>query len=419
MEIQKANKKKEMWVGLLKKLLSVLPGGFLIFGVVSFLRWGEQLSWYPTTLQVFPYGILLIGGFLGWYYRSTMLMFGILILALSDRALFYFCPNGPDAGGAGFVVFHLVAFLLPLNLVAISFVKEAGFLTKWSLVRLGLILLQAVMVFLFAMAGITDKISIIAARWPGIYLPEGLVIVHAAAAAFFIAGCVLLISILLQPGPGKVVFLWAEATVFFAFNAEPPGERMTAYFYAAVAVLTIGVVEEHFASATEDNVSGLPARRAMLNALSKLKSSYAVAVVNIDHFKKVNDDEGYDAGNQILPVLALKIKAMMNEGDAYSMGGGEFAVLFPGKSALEALHYVENFRKSVEENPFIVRDRTPRKKKREPGPPSSRTQKRVTITVSAGLAEPDDQNKDAHQVLDAAVKALRSAKKSGRNQVSL
>ena len=419
MEVQKSNKIKDQWVGFLKQILSVLPGGFLIFLVVSFLRWGEQLSWYPTALQAFPYGLLLIGGYLGWRYRSTLLMFGILILALSDRALFYFCPNGPDAGGAGFVVFHLIAFLLPLNLLAISFVKEAGFLTKWSLVRLGVILLQAVMVLLFALAGITDKISIIAARWPGIYLPEGLVIVHAAAAAFFLAGCVLLISILLHPGPVKVAFLWAQATVFFAFNAEPPGERMTAYFYTAVAVLTIGVVEEHFSTATEDKVSGLPARRAMFKAFSKLKSSYAVAVVNIDHFKKLNDEEGYDAGNQILPVLALKIKAMMNEGDAYSMGGGEFAVLFPGKSALEAMHYVENFRKSVEENPFIVRDRKRKKKKKAPGPPSSRFQKRLTITVSAGLAEPDDQNKDSHQVLEAAVKALRSAKKSGRNQVSL
>ena len=104
-------------------------------------------------------------------------------------------------------------------------------------------------------------------------------------------------------------------------------------------------------------------------------------------------------------------------GRPFRYGGEEFAVLFPGKSSEEALPYLEDLRETIEASTFIVRGRNRPKARPEKPLRSTRGQRRVAITVSIGVAEPEASGADPEDVIRAADQALYKAKRAGRNRV--
>ena len=149
----------------------------------------------------------------------------------------------------------------------------------------------------------------------------------------------------------------------------------------------------------------------------QLGSQYAIAMADVDHFKKFNDQYGHHVGDQVLKMVAAKLGAVGGGGKAYRYGGEEFSILFPGKTWEDAKPYLEVVRKTVEATPFALRGALrPRKKPPKPKG-SARPSKHVTVTISIGVADRNDRNRDPAQVIKAADKALYKAKESGRNQV--
>ena len=82
--------------------------------------------------------------------------------------------------------------------------------------------------------------------------------------------------------------------------------------------------------AYDDELTGLPARRALNEALTRLRGVYTVAMVDIDHFKRFNDEHGHDVGDQLLRMVGARVGEVRGGGRAFRYGGEEFAVLFPG-----------------------------------------------------------------------------------------
>jgi diguanylate cyclase (GGDEF)-like protein len=103
-------------------------------------------------------------------------------------------------------------------------------------------------------------------------------------------------------------------------------------------------------------------------------------------------------------------------GRPFRYGGEEFAVLFPGKPAEEALPYLEDLRETIEASVFIIRGRDRPKLKPKPVR-STGGRRRLAITVSIGVAEPGEAGADPDEVIRAADQALYQAKRSGRNRV--
>src|SRR5216684_2760477 len=115
---------------------------------------GVRRRWAPRpTLAAFadffPVAVLAAGLWLGWRYHRSRLVFALLVLALANWALGAF-PPAAAAPAPTQVIFQATAFLLPLNLAAISIGSERGFLTPAGLARIGTILLQVVLVAAFA-----------------------------------------------------------------------------------------------------------------------------------------------------------------------------------------------------------------------------------------------------------------------------
>lgn len=129
---------------------------------------------------------------------------------------------------------------------------------------------------------------------------------------------------------------------------------------------------------------------------------FSVALVDIDHFKRVNDQLGHQAGDEVLRLVADIIRKRLRKSDTFvRYGGEEFLVLLPGAEKSAAVDVVEKIRESIGARTFsFAHVDTP-----------------WQVTTSAGVASfPNDGLNDFHQLLRAADERLYRAKNGGRNQ---
>jgi GGDEF domain-containing protein len=194
------------------------------------------------------------------------------------------------------------------------------------------------------------------------------------------------------------------------------------YFYAGTAglVLVFAVLEHGYDIAYRDELTGLPGRRAFNDVMTQLGGTYAIAMCDVDHFKKFNDTYGHDAGDQVLRMVAAELSQVGGGGRAFRYGGEEFLVVFRGRSAKEAEPFVEALRRSIADRGFVLR--SPDRPARKPGPAKETKQTsapKVNITISIGLAERSKRHSTPELVLDAADATLYRAKAAGRNCLML
>ena len=130
----------------MKTYSSILPGAVLLLAAVLFLRYATQWDSFPAFVGIYPYVVWVAGMLLGLRFNRSRLVFSVMVLAVADQALLRYVPAGSAGDDADPIVFRAVAFLLPLNLAAISLITERGFGTPRGMARLGLILSQLVLV---------------------------------------------------------------------------------------------------------------------------------------------------------------------------------------------------------------------------------------------------------------------------------
>ncbi|WP_017528753.1 GGDEF domain-containing protein [Pseudomonas fluorescens] len=155
-----------------------------------------------------------------------------------------------------------------------------------------------------------------------------------------------------------------------------------------------------------DPLTGLPNRAAWserldyeVNAWHQRGNSLSLAMLDLDHFKRINDGYGHLAGDKVLKIIANVLRKRLRPGDFIArFGGEEFVLLMPDSPLTDALTVGEVLRNAIEACPFHF--------KGEP----------VTITVSMGVAQfqPGERSELA---LKRADEALYRAKAAGRNQV--
>jgi diguanylate cyclase (GGDEF)-like protein len=162
-----------------------------------------------------------------------------------------------------------------------------------------------------------------------------------------------------------------------------------------------------YESATRDSLTGLENRQQLTYVLRHHLSSAArrgftisLLLVDIDHFKSVNDTHGHGIGDLALQHAAAIIKKKCRAGDmAARWGGEEFALVLPGASIDQALEAAERLRRSVEQTPLAI--------------PQGPT---LNLTISIGVAS--TQPADTVETLfSRADEALYQAKRNGRNRV--
>ena len=165
-------------------------------------------------------------------------------------------------------------------------------------------------------------------------------------------------------------------------------------------------IEEQRQKSLLDPLTGLPNRAAWSERLElevarrqRYGGQLLMAVLDIDHFKRINDGYGHLAGDRVLKIIAGELNRRLRKTDFMArFGGEEFVLLVPATPLEGGLQLLETLRSAVEACPFHF--------KGEP----------VTITLSAGIAEFRD-GESAETAFERADQALYRAKGAGRNRV--
>lgn len=136
----------------------------------------------------------------------------------------------------------------------------------------------------------------------------------------------------------------------------------------------------------------------------------SVVMLDIDHFKKVNDTYGHQSGNDILTGLARELAAMLPaEGILARYGGEEFVFLLPGVSKRAAISFAEEVRSEIAGHPFTITSDLD----------EENCQRDIHITLSMGVSAMPDDTDEAMALLRNADRALYiGAKQTGRNKVA-
>lgn len=127
----------------------------------------------------------------------------------------------------------------------------------------------------------------------------------------------------------------------------------------------------------------------------------SIAILDIDHFKRLNDRYGHDGGDRALTAVARSLSNSAERGFNLlaRIGGEEFAILFPGADLAEAMRLSDGIREAIASQPLVLEGET------------------LALTVSLGVSEIGPQD-ELDACLGVADRALYAAKQSGRNKVS-
>jgi diguanylate cyclase (GGDEF)-like protein len=160
---------------------------------------------------------------------------------------------------------------------------------------------------------------------------------------------------------------------------------------------------------TCDPLTGLPNRQTILDKLRDLvnlanryREDFSLILLDIDHFRKVNDRYGYFTGDEVLEKIATLIRGNIRNTDIVGRyGGGEFIIVLPNTNFSSSWLAAERLRTIIEKAKF-----------------KDSAGNVFTVTVSQGLVG-WERNDDAASLISRAGEALRKAKEKGRNRVQI
>ena len=174
--------------------------------------------------------------------------------------------------------------------------------------------------------------------------------------------------------------------------------------YAALALRNAWLLEQVQRLAATDGLTKIANRRTFESTLerevaraTRSAEHLSLVMIDIDHFKRLNDEHGHQSGDEVLRNVAAALSCECRDFDTPARyGGEEFAVVLPGCGPEEALLIAERLRRAVAAAPGVV-----------------------PITASAGVATYPGHAGDADTLVRAADDALYESKRAGRNRTSM
>jgi diguanylate cyclase (GGDEF)-like protein len=396
-----------------KTVLRLLPGALLLMAVTVALYTSAVRSAAAPIVPAFPLTVLVGGILLAWRFDRSRLVLALAVLLLADQALLSWAPASGAGGDVGRVVFGALTLLVPLDLAILAWLPDRGLLARPTQGVLALFAAEVVLLVLLC-----QPLFLPLAGWlevaPG---QAGLAVLpRPALVAFALAFVAIAWRAVVQGTALESGTVWTLVAAFLALSAGGGGLDSSLYLATGGLILVLSLIETWHGMAYDDELTGLPARRALTEALARLGGRYTVAMVDVDRFKRFNDEHGHDVGDQILRMVGVRLAEIGGGGRAFRYGGEEFAVLFPGKDVEETREHLETLRRTIEAAPFMLRA-PGRPRIRPESVPASGPRRRLAVTVSIGVAGNDGKAGKPDRIIQAADEALYRAKQGGRNQV--
>jgi GGDEF domain-containing protein len=396
----------------------------LLFALVIYFY--PTLDIIPTSLQLvlrwLPYAIYILVAILAAVYHKYQVSNTAIIAIVLYTAYLQFI-NHFEVENQKLLLLYLSS-IFPIVLLMFYRFIDKPLWHPFSLIGIALtaLLIEAPYINFFH--------QILNSFWPSIphwfseYSIENSILPNLSLIIYALIIPSVFISYLLRPSyyigvlavaiPASMV-LWFNDPLMSSVGAVPLFG--TVMFVATAIALISALTIESYDMAYRDELTQMPARRALMSKFNSVGKNYIVAMLDVDHFKKFNDTYGHDIGDEVLKMVAQKISSVKG-GKAYRYGGEEFTIVFNNKTIDQAILALEKVRTSIGDYPFVFRDNNQRPDSDKKGERIRETKGReqsVRVTISIGVAQPNFAIKDPMAVLKMADEALYRAKESGRN----
>lgn len=375
--------------------------------------------------------VTVLAGFGVAYNRGRALLVSLLLalaLFISDYGQWLATWSEPVFSG------FILAGLIPFNIALIGWYKERGVFTFYGMVRLGIVLGQILTLGAFYYFAPEAFVTVIDGIQISFIEPDAatpLPYAHLSYLLMLLSGLSLLVAAYMQRTTLSFGLFATLCGISLALIFTERAELFHINIVAICLILCISILRDSYHMAYMDELTGLPQRRALNEQFMSLGGQYALAMLDIDHFKKFNDTHGHDVGDQVLRMVAAQIAKVRDGGKAYRYGGEEFSVVYTSKVKEQTIRSLEEVRESIESYEMVIRAPRPEDKdkksnenkkkenasKAKRGKGSSSGAKTVSVTISIGVADKVERYEAPDDVLKNADKALYQAKKKGRNQV--
>ncbi|MDD2850645.1 MAG: GGDEF domain-containing protein [Desulfuromonadaceae bacterium] len=365
-----------------------------------------------------PYLVTVLGAFLSIHFHRGRPLLALLLLIISYWA-FHTYLLGKDLEYTLSETYQAFVFLVPLDIALIALMRERGAFSPVGRARFTFLVVQGGIAYWFFRYNFVSVIPYLAADFgmPGMVTPA----LFPQPALVFGTICFILTAALAlrRQTPIEAGLCGALIAFYIACNRITSPQEHALFSTAGALILMLSVLRDSYNMAFRDEMTGLRSRRSLNESLSGLGRKYAIAMLDVDHFKNFNDTYGHDTGDQVLKMVASKMMAVGCGGKAFRYGGEEFTILFPGRQTADVIPELENIRGAIADYRMAIRDAT-RPKDSKAGKVQRGTKREsgsISVTISIGVADRSEILTTPEDVLKAADKALYKAKNKGRNMV--
>jgi len=385
------------------------------------------------------YAAMALAALACWRFRRSRALVPLAYLALCLWFTSFYATLS-WAGQLGQIVYPALALLLPLNWTVAVLAGDRGCFSRVPLALLGVAALLVLVVLFVATGafGAYDPLhadamqALVADVLHMRLLPLPLGILTPLPPLALLVGLVCVLGLVARASfidsPMDAGLGIALAGAMGVLHFAGSGPQASAMALGAALAAAVPLVQDSYRMAFLDELTGLPGRRSLMADMRALGGSFAIAMADVDHFKKFNDTYGHDIGDEVLRMVASHLGRVGGGGRAYRYGGEEFTILFPRSNAQDSLASLDAVREAIANAAFTLRKSQPKaggggakgggaagKGSKKAKAPKAST---VSVTISMGVAEPGSGGAAApEEVLKNADKALYKAKKKGRNRV--
>jgi diguanylate cyclase (GGDEF)-like protein len=403
----------------LKPLLRLLIPLLVIFvSAVLLMReqWTDIID--PALISLTPYPIFAITLMLAHFFNRSRYFYTALMLAVIYWLIQQHLQTSLTEPAA-LSLYSAISIMAPLALLSFTVLPERGLWNIYGTAALLLPLVLAALGYWIFHTPLPENPVLALATFT--LKPYQGYVLSMTASFLFLMTLIIGIGLLKRRNTeAEASLLTCQLCLFFTLAFFHQTLISVLMFCAAGVVLIIGLLRSSFEMAYRDDLTGLLSRRALNEKLKGLGRGYSIAMLDIDHFKQFNDTHGHDVGDDVLKIVAQHIGQVSGGGVAYRYGGEEFCIIFPGKALKKCIRPIDNVREDIEDYKIALRDRKNRPKSRKEGMLKRKRksqQKKVSVTISIGLAEHSETVNRPELVLKTADKALYKAKHKGRNCV--
>lgn len=362
-----------------------------------------------SLLGVLPYVFALLSIVLSiWFQNSNYFFYSCFILVA-----YMFMSATSDKSPVIIEITKNLSVFLPVNALWLNFSQERGITSSYG--RNKAIVISAQMIWLLIIAIGKSKISASEAA------DQAVINLKVPAIALFILCIfVLFMDYLLRSRYSSLIYVAILCTSFITLHFAHRPVIVAVFTTASFVIILMALLEISYSLAFYDSLTGVLSRRALEQELLKLGNRYCIAIIDIDHFKHINDNFGHDVGDEVLKMIAAVLCQEAGKSKVFRYGGEEFVVLFTGMSYNNVVNELDKIRRTIAQRSFILRDKNrPREKPKTVFRNVSNSDKSsINITVSIGVAQKNSQLKTPYAVIKKADEALYKSKNSGRNCIT-